>query len=128
MLDATETVTAFMAAYNAHAWDGAVAFYAEDATHAEGASPRTRTGRDEIAAGLRGFGAMLPDAVWAERERINSGPHVLLRYDLTGTFTPRDGDPRPLRLPGIFMFTLTEGRITATVDYWDKDQFLAQIR
>lgn len=129
MPDANDIVTAFLAAYNRHDWPGAVALYAPGATHYEAAMDKTRTGRAAIEAGLNGLAAMLPDVAWHERERIASGPHLLLRYDLTGTFTPRgQAAPRAVSLPGILMFTLTDGRIAATADYWDKDVFLARIR
>lgn len=119
-------VTAFLAACNAHDWAGAVALYTPDASHTEAATGKSRAGTEALTAGLAGFGAMMPDACWNEVERILSGPHVLLRYELSGTF----GTPgRALRLPGVFMFTLTAtGRIAATTDFWDKDAFLAQIR
>ncbi|RWR33790.1 nuclear transport factor 2 family protein [Sinirhodobacter populi] len=131
MPDANDIVTAFLAAYNRHDWQGAAALYAPEATHHEAAMGKTRTGRAAIEAGLNGLAAMLPDVAWHERERITSGPHLLLRYDLAGTFTPRaaaDATPRTVSLPGILMFTLTGGRIAATADYWDKEAFLARIR
>lgn len=128
MTDNSQIVTAFLAAYNAHDWAGAVALYAETATHFEAAMDKSRSGPEALTAGLVGFGKMLPDVHWTEVERIISGAHILLRYDMTGTFTTREGESRALHLPGVLMFTLTDGTISATADYWDKDAFLAQIR
>ena len=39
-----------------------------------------------------------------------------------------DRSPRHVSLPGVHHFTLADGQIAATADFWDKDAFLAQIR
>lgn len=134
MPDVQATIDAFYAAYNRHDWPAAVALYAPEGQHYEAAMGKTRTGAEALLAGLRGFGGMLPDVHWAETDRIVSGDHVVARYTMTGTFTPRPTDavpdprPRPVTLPGVHLFTLADGLVAATADYWDKDAFLAQIR
>lgn len=132
MPEAQALIGAFYDAYNRHDWAAAVALYAPEAGHFEAAMDKSRTGHAALEAGLRGFAGMLPDVRWTEVERIRSGAHVLVRHVMTGTYMPRadvaDRSPRHVSLPGVHHFTLADGQIAATADFWDKDAFLAQIR
>ncbi|MBW6417629.1 nuclear transport factor 2 family protein [Celeribacter sp. PS-C1] len=126
-------VDAFYAAYNRHDADAATALYALEGRHDEIAMGKSRSGHDALRDGLNGFFRMLPDVSWTPRESVRSAEHIAIFYSMTGTFTPRPTEaqpapaPKAVELDGMHLFKFDGDEIVLTQDYWDKDQFMAQI-
>jgi steroid delta-isomerase-like uncharacterized protein len=122
-------IDAFYRAYNAGDAEAAAALYAPDGWHAE-ADGKRREGRAALALGLARFFAMLPDAQWEIRERIDAGLSVAVAYTMRGHLgidlgaTPTKG--RAIDLPGIHIFDVSGGAIAGTRDYWDPVLFRRQ--
>jgi steroid delta-isomerase-like uncharacterized protein len=133
MQNTDAVVDAFYRAYNDHDADGAVGLYADGARHEEIAFDSERHGHEDLRKGLTGLFAMMPDVHWRERERIRSAAHVAILYQMTGTFTPRPKEggtpasPKSVSLNGLHVLEIVDGHIIVSRDYWDKNDFLAQI-
>jgi len=129
---ATDLVDAFYRAHNARDAAAAAALYAEDAVHREGSTGPSRTGREALRTGLERFFAMLPDAHWEVRERIDATGSVVVVYTLTGHLgIDMGGQPtrgRPIRLDGVHVIDVDGGAIAATRDFWSLDAFNRQAR
>lgn len=126
-----DLIARFYAAYNAHDAAAAAALYADDASHTEAASGRSRTGRAAIKRGLAGFLGMLDDLRLDPGARVHAGDHSLVFYRMRGRMTRAIG-PHPARgqeiaLDGVHRFVLRDGMIVETHDYWDEAAFMAQI-
>ncbi len=130
---ASPVVDAFYAAYNRHDADAAAALYSMDGRHDEIAMGNSRSGREALRDGLSCFFKMLPDVQWTPRSSVRSADHIAVFYHMTGTFTPRPTKDsrlpaaKQVALDGMHLLKLAGDEIVLTQDYWDKDQFLAQI-
>lgn len=122
-----DLINRFYAAYAARDAQGAAALYAADGRHDEVAMGKSRQGREALAQGLEGFWRMLPDVAWVRRGLIRARDHVAVPYHMTGTFTGKDGRPRPIALDGLHLFEIREGVLQVTKDLWDLDLFNAQM-
>lgn len=126
-----DCVGAFYRAYNAGDATEAVSLYAEDGWHQEGSDGRRREGRPALREGLERFFAMLPDAHWEARERIDAGRSVAVVYTMTGRLgLDLGGRPTkglPVSLPGVHVFEMRDGAIAGTRDYWDPAAFRRQL-
>jgi steroid delta-isomerase-like uncharacterized protein len=58
---------------------------------------------------------------------IVDGPKVVVPYLMRATWRAPDGTGRPFSLRGVFVFTVTGGRIARRVDYWDGMAFSRQV-
>jgi steroid delta-isomerase-like uncharacterized protein len=125
-----DLVDAFYRAHNARDAAAAAALYAEDAFHQEGTDGPRRDGRVALEAGLARFFAMLPDAAWEVRERIEAGASIVAVYTLTGHLGIDIGGAatrgRPIRLPGAHLIEIADGRIAGTRDFWSMAEFRRQ--
>ncbi|WP_112313108.1 nuclear transport factor 2 family protein [Pseudogemmobacter bohemicus] len=122
-----ELIDRFYAAYAARDAQGAAALYAPDGRHDEIAMAKSRQGREALAQGLEGFWRMLPDVAWSRRGYIRAAGHVAVPYHMTGTFTGKDGQKRPIALDGLHLFEIRDGALMVTKDLWDLDLFKAQM-
>lgn len=127
-----DLVDAFYRAHNARDPAAAAALYATDAVHQEGSAGPSRAGRAALEEGLARFFAMLPDATWTVRERVDATGSVVVLYTLTGHLgIDMGGAPtrgRPIRLDGVHVIDVADGAITATRDFWSLDAFKRQVR
>ncbi len=119
----TAAVERYLAALNAHDADAAAAAVTEDFvnehTSVRGASV---TGRAAYRERLDGFLAGFPDLRYEVEDLLVDGARAAVPYSMTMTV-----DGRPVRLRGIFRFTVRDGLIAHRVDYWDGEDFRRQV-
>ncbi len=121
----------FLAAYNHAEIEAVAALYSEDGWHGDAATGHRKTGRDEIAGGLRYFLSALPDAQWRETGRINAEKGLVLLYAFEGHLERRlgsfDGFGQLIKFDGAFLMTpSTSGNLASTLDYWNPQVFARQ--
>jgi catechol 2,3-dioxygenase-like lactoylglutathione lyase family enzyme/ketosteroid isomerase-like protein len=117
-----ELLDALHAAYNARDAAAAAALYLPDGRHAEATQDRERTGRDDIAQGLRGLFTAMPDVRWTRTWALADGEQAAAGYELTAT-----AGGAPVRLAGVHRLVARDGAIAATADWWDRAQLQAQL-
>ena len=132
----TELVTAYYAAFNRGDWDGMVALLAEDVAHDLNQGAR-EVGRDAFRRFLdrmaRSYRERLEDIV------VMAGPEGRLaaEYVVHGEYLADDEGLPPARgqryvLPGGAFFsvsaTVAGGRITRVSNYYNLQDWLAQVR
>ncbi len=126
-----ETITAYYAAFNRGDWDAMCAFLAEDVAHDLNQGKR-ETGRDVFRAFLarmeRSYKEQLRDIV------VMGGPagRVAAEYVVEGTYLATDEGLPPAQgqtytLPGGAFFDLTAGKITRVTNYYNLQDWLAQV-
>lgn len=115
-------VDRYLAALNAHDPDAVAAAVTEDLvnehTSARGVSV---TGRAAYREQLPGFLAAFDGLRYEPEDHIVDGARAAVPYTLTATV-----DGRPVRIRGIFRFTVRDGLIAHRVDYWDGEDFRRQ--
>lgn len=124
-------ITAFYRAYAAGEAEAAAALYTEDAFHAEAASGQATPGREAILKGLSGFLSIFDGLHFATEMPIRAGTKVLVLYLMTGTVTRNLGSlpskGKPVSLRGAHLSELVGDRIASSTDFWDMDDFRAQV-
>lgn len=130
---ATELILAYYAAFNRGDWDGMLALLDEEVAHDLNQGPR-ETGRDAFAAFLqrmaRSYREQLhdivvmvsPDGARAAAEYIVHGEYLA---DDTG-LPPAHG--QKYMLPGGAFFELRNGRIQRVTNYYNLEDWIAQVR
>ncbi|MFI7585463.1 nuclear transport factor 2 family protein [Spongisporangium articulatum] len=115
----TDTLRAFLDAFNAHDLDRIMSFFADDCVFESPRGPdpwgARFTGQDEVRRGLAQRFSGLPDVSYTDDEHWVCGAHAVSKWLLTGT-TP-DGERVVVR--GCDLFDLTDdGRIRRKDSYW----------
>ena len=116
----TETVLAFIDAWNTMDWDAAVDLLAAD-TVWHNIPMEVIEGKAAVAAAIRGMG---PEAVdWEVLSIAENGNKVLTervdRFDMPGG--------KIIDLPVMGTFEVTDGKISAWRDYFDLNTFMQQM-
>ncbi|MDP3339275.1 nuclear transport factor 2 family protein [Frigidibacter sp.] len=121
----------FYRAYNTGQAEAAVALYAEDGAHVEAASGQARQGHEALLKGLRGFLGMLDGLRFETSRPVRAGAKVVVPYVMHGVMTrdlgPMQARGQKIALHGVHLFEIAEGRIVQTTDFWDMDDFKAQV-
>ena len=127
-----ELVERFYAAYNAHRPGDAAALYTASGSHVEVAQNRVGEGRDAVRGGLEHFLTCFPDAHWQPEQVVVGETGAAVTYRLTGTLQAQLGPFQPLGqrldLQGVHVFTVEDGAISRTADYWDSGAFGRQMK
>ncbi|WP_217238067.1 nuclear transport factor 2 family protein [Streptomyces sp. AC555_RSS877] len=124
--DTRTAVEAYLAALNAHDADAVAACVAEDFVNEHTSSMgQSRRGRAEYRAALTGFLENFKDLHYAPESFLVDGGSAAVPYVLT--FLMRSADDRPVRVRGVFVFTVAGGLITRRTDYWDSAEVQRQL-
>lgn len=130
---AIELVLSYYAAFNRGDWDGMLALLAEDVAHDLNQGPR-ETGKAAFAAFLqrmaRCYREQLRDVVVLASE---DGTRAAAEYVVHGEYLQTDAGLPPARgqrylLPGGAFFDLRDGRIARVSNYYNLQDWLAQVR
>jgi flavin reductase ActVB len=130
---AQNAIGALYESYNRHDAMAAARLYAEMGTHEDVAHCRVAEGPETIREGLERFFAAFPDARWRDVRVFGHGDRATASYTLTGTLQQRLGPfeaaGQPLSLNGVQVVeTQGDGRIAHSIDYWDGNEFVRQMR
>jgi steroid delta-isomerase-like uncharacterized protein len=124
--DTRAAVQAYLAALNAHDADAVAACVAEDFVNEHTSSTgRSRRGRSEYRAALSGFLEDFGDLHYAPERVLVDGESAAVPYVMT--FRMRSAGDRPVRIRGVFVFTVADGLITRRTDYWDSGEVQRQL-
>lgn len=130
---AIELVLSYYAAFNRGDWDGMLALLADDVIHDLNQGPR-ETGKPAFAAFLqrmaRCYREQLRDVVVLASE---DGTRAAAEYVVHGQYLQADAGLPPARgqrylLPGGAFFDLRDGRIARVSNYYNLQDWLAQVR
>ncbi|MEU0206646.1 nuclear transport factor 2 family protein [Streptomyces canus] len=124
--DTRAAVEAYLAALNAHDADAVAACVAEDFVNEHTSSMgHSRRGRAEYRTALTGFLENFGDLHYAPERFLVDGESAAVPYDMT--FLMRSAGDRPVRVRGVFVFTVADGLITRRTDYWDSGEVQRQL-
>ncbi|WP_406181810.1 nuclear transport factor 2 family protein [Streptomyces canus] len=124
--DTRAAVEAYLAALNAHDADAVAACVAEDFVNEHTSSMgQSRRGRAEYRAALTGFLGNFGDLHYAPERFLVDGESAAVPYVMT--FLMRSAGDRPVRVRGVFVFTVADGLITRRTDYWDSGEVQRQL-
>ncbi|GCB50024.1 nuclear transport factor 2 family protein [Streptomyces sp. NL15-2K] len=124
--DTRAAVEAYLAALNAHDADAVAACVAEDFVNEHTSSAGiSRKGRAEYRAALTGFLENFGDLHYAPERLLVDGDSAAVPYVMT--FRMRSAGDRPVRVRGVFVFTVAGGLITHRTDYWDSGEVRRQL-
>jgi steroid delta-isomerase-like uncharacterized protein len=124
--DTRAAVEAYLAALNAHDADAVAACVAEDFVNEHTSSlGHSRRGRAEYRAALTGFLENFGDLHYAPERVLVDGESAAVPYIMT--FRMRSAGDRPVRVRGVFVFTVAGGLITRRTDYWDSGEVQRQL-
>ncbi|WP_405514693.1 nuclear transport factor 2 family protein [Streptomyces canus] len=124
--DTRAAVEAYLAALNAHDADAVAACVAEDFVNEHTSSTgQSRRGRAEYRAALTGFLENFGDLHYAPERFLVDGESAAVSYVMT--FRMRSAGDRPVRVRGVFVFTVADGLITRRTDYWDSGEVQRQL-
>ncbi|MDQ1050924.1 nuclear transport factor 2 family protein [Streptomyces sp. V4I2] len=124
--DTRAAVEAYLAALNAHDADAVAACVAEDFVNEHTSSMgQSRKGRAEYRAALTGFLENFGDLHYAPESFLVDGESAAVPYVMT--FRMRSAGDRPVRVRGVFVFTVAGGLITRRTDYWDSGEVQRQL-
>ncbi|WP_309500586.1 nuclear transport factor 2 family protein [Streptomyces shenzhenensis] len=119
-------VEAYLAALNAHDADAVAACVAEDFVNEHTSSTgQSRRGRAAYRAALTGFLAEFGDLRYVPEHVLVDGARAAVPYVMT--FRMRSAGDRPVRIRGVFLFTVAGGLVTHRTDYWDGDEVRRQL-
>lgn len=114
----TETLEAFLAAFNRHDLDAIMDFFSEDCSFdfPRGPHPwgRRAVGKEEVRALLKTRFAGIPDVSYTDAEHWVAGDRAVSRWRLTGT--KPTGEKVDVR--GCDLLDLRDGKITRKDSYW----------
>ncbi|GAA5067716.1 nuclear transport factor 2 family protein [Lysobacter panacisoli] len=129
---ATELILAYYAAFNRGDWDGMLALLGDDIVHDLNQGPR-ETGRDAFAAFLqrmaRSYREQLHDIVVMVSP---DGGRAAAEYIVHGEYLSDDTGLPPARgqkymLPGGAFFEVRDGRIQRVSNYYNLEDWIAQV-
>lgn len=124
--DTRAAVEAYLAALNAHDADAVAACVAEDFVNEHTSSMgQSRKGRAEYRAALTGFLEYFGDLRYVPESILVDGESAAVPYVMT--FRMRSAGDRPVRVRGVFVFTVADGLITRRTDYWDSGEVQRQL-
>ena len=124
--DTRAAVEAYLAALNAHDADAVAACVAEDFVNEHTSSMgQSRKGRAEYRAAVPGFLENFGDLHYAPEGFLVDGESAAVPYVMT--FLMRSAGDRPVRVRGVFVFTVADGLITRRTDYWDSGEVQRQL-
>lgn len=129
---AIELVLAYYAAFNRGDWDGMLALLTDDVVHDLNQGPRE--------VGKAAFGAFLERMARCYREQLRDivamaapdGSRAAAEYVVHGEYLADDAGLPKARgqkyvLPGGAFFTLRDGRIARVTNYYNLQEWLAQV-
>ncbi len=132
MSDHRDLINAFFAGCNGHEPARVASLYAPDGSHEDVATGHSRSGHDALEQGLSHFLKTIPDAHWEESQRIVAGKATVVSYVLTGHLQadlgPFKARGQAVSLPGVYVVTCKDDKITSSRDYWDAADFGRQVR
>jgi steroid delta-isomerase-like uncharacterized protein len=124
--DTRAAVEAYLSALNTHDADAVAACVAEDFVNEHTSSTgRSRRGRAEYRAALPGFLENFGDLHYAPERFLVDGESAAVSYVMT--FRMRSAGDRPVRIRGVFVFTVADGLVTRRTDYWDSGEVQRQL-
>ncbi|MFH9066741.1 nuclear transport factor 2 family protein [Streptomyces coeruleorubidus] len=119
-------VEAYLAALNAHDADAVAACVAEDFVNEHTSSTgQSRRGRAAYRTALTGFLENFVDLHYAPERLLVDGESAAVPYVMT--FRMRSAGDRPVRIRGVFVFTVAGGLIARRTDYWDSGEVQRQL-
>ncbi|MFJ4681860.1 nuclear transport factor 2 family protein [Streptomyces sp. NPDC088789] len=119
-------VEAYLAALNAHDADAVAACVAEDFVNEHtSATGHSRRGRAEYRAALPAFLQDFADLRYVPERVLVDGDSAAVPYVMT--FRMRSAGDRPVRIRGVFVFTVADGLVTRRTDYWDSGEVRRQL-
>ncbi|MFJ8494906.1 nuclear transport factor 2 family protein [Streptomyces sp. NPDC094038] len=119
-------VEAYLAALNAHDADAVAACVTEDFVNEHTSSTgRSRRGRADYRAALTGFLAEFGELRYVPERVLVDGASAAVPYAMT--FRMRSAGDRPVRVRGVFLFTVSGGLIAHRTDYWDSGEVRRQL-
>ena len=111
--DFTTLAKRYVAAWNSRDIGKIMAFHAEDTSYQMDGSKDVQHGRAEVEAKFASQLAAMPDISFELKSLHGSADHIVFEAVITGTL--RDGTP--LKLNGIDVITIREGRLVAKHSY-----------
>ncbi len=115
-------VDRYLAALNAHDADAVAAAVTDDFVNEHTSARGTSvTGRAAYRERLDGFLATFDGLRYEVEDHIVDGARAAVPYTLTARI-----DDRPVRIRGVFRFTVRDGLVAHRVDYWDGEDFRRQ--
>jgi ketosteroid isomerase-like protein len=115
-------VERYLAALNAHDPDAAAAAVAEDFVNEHTSARGTSVhGREAYRARLGRFLHDFAGLHYELEDLIVDGARAAVPYTMTFRF-----GGRPVRIRGMFRFTVRDGLVAHRVDYWDGEEFRHQ--
>lgn len=130
---ATELLLGYYAAFNRGDWDGMLALLADDVVHDLNQGPR-ETGRDAFAAFLQRMAASYREQLRDIVVMVSpDGTRAAAEYVVHGEYLADDAGLPPARgqayvLPGGAFFAIRDGRIARVSNYYNLEDWLAQVR
>lgn len=129
LLDAVAIVDRYVAAWNAHDPDAAVAALAPGAIYYNSGAGTEQDAKAAIDTTLRGLLGILPDLKWRViGQPVESASGVAIEWEVSGAYKP-DGqaEAKPLRIRGASLFRVHDGHISYLADYYDGDSMRRQL-
>jgi steroid delta-isomerase-like uncharacterized protein len=131
MAEDFDIVAAFLAAYNSHNPAQISRLLAADGVQEDVAPARVNGTPEQVMAGLMPFFLAVPDAHWAETDRIVAGNSIVVLYRLTGHLRndlgPFKARGQAISHPGAHVLRLRDGQIVSAQDFWDPVDFGRQV-
>ena len=130
---ATELLLGYYAAFNRGDWDGMLALLADDVVHDLNQGPR-EVGRDAFAAFLQRMAASYREQLRDIVVMVSpDGTRAAAEYVVHGEYLADDAGLPPAHgqayvLPGGAFFAIRDGRIARVSNYYDLEDWLAQVR
>ncbi|MFD3838596.1 nuclear transport factor 2 family protein [Streptomyces sp. NPDC058642] len=124
--DTRAAVEAYLAALNAHDADAVAACVDEDFVNEHTSwMGQSRRGRAEYRAALTEFLDDFADLLYTPERVLVDGEAAAVPYVMT--FRMRSAGDRPVRVRGVFVFTVADGLVTRRTDYWDSGEVQRQL-
>lgn len=120
-------VTGYLAAFATGDPDRIASYVSEDFINEHSSALGTGlVGREAYRQRLPGFLARFVGLRYDIEDLVVEGERAVAAYRMSFTYHDDDGREWPVSLPGVFRFTVADGRITSRVDYWDGVNFEQQ--
>ena len=121
----------WVAAYNSHDPEAAIALYDEDVTNVQLPWGNPVKGRESMRATYQRVFQAFPDIHIEVENLVIDDPYVVVEWRFTGTmrgeFAGHRANNRAFDMRGCEVFRVIEGRIHTQHGYWDKATMFGQL-